>query len=150
LKEKDVCTIYGMRNITKISVINPSDSLSVLPFTMLLLAFSVDINTTAMLFALVPGANIFATVRPFESAIALLHIINVVSDIATTVRPSEGSIALHLVIPPFTREYSAICPLINTGTMDVIIVKVAGVSAVVGPCEFSLAVLLSLKVLTLI
>jgi hypothetical protein len=121
-----------------------------LPFAVLFLSLGIDVNATTMLLAFVPGTDVFATIRPFESTVTLLHIVDIVSDIATTVGPSEGSVALHLVIPPLTREYSSVSPFINACSVNVIIIEITGVSAVVSPCEFALAMLLSLKILSLV
>jgi hypothetical protein len=133
-----------------ISVVDPSNSLAMLPFSVLLFALSIDIHTTTMLLALVPGTDVFATVGPFKCPIALLHIVNVVSDIPPAIRPCEGPVALHLVVPPLTRENSAISPLVDSTTVNVVIIKVAGVCAIISPGELAIAVLLPLKVLSLV
>jgi len=132
------------------SVIEPLDSLAVLPFSVLFLPFSIDIHTSSVLLSFVPSTNVFASIRPLKCALALLHVINVIADISTTVWPSECSVTLHLVVSPFTRKYSAISPFINSCAMDVIVVEVAGVGAVVSPCELALAVLFALKILAFV
>jgi hypothetical protein len=121
-----------------------------LPFSVLLFSLSIDIHSATMLLALVPGTDIFATIGPFECPIALLHVVNVISDIPPAIRPCKGSVALHLVVPPLTREHSAISPLVDSTTVNVVIIKVAGVCAIISPGELSIAMLLSLKVLSLV
>ena len=121
-----------------------------LPFSVLLFALSIDVHTATMLLALVPGADVFATVGPFECSIALLHVVNVVSDITPAIGPGKCPVALHLVVSPLTREHSAIGPLVDPATVDVVIVKVAGVRAIIGPGELAVAVLLPLQVLSLV
>lgn len=121
-----------------------------LPFSVLLFSLSIDIHSATMLLALVPCTYIFATVGPFECSIALLHVVNVVSDIPPAIGPCECPVALHLVVPPLTREHSPISPLVDSTTVNVVIIKVAGVSAIISPCELAIAVLFPLKVLSLV
>ena len=117
---------------------------------MLLLVFSIHVDTTAMLFTFVPSANVSATIRPLKGTFSLFHIINVFTNILASVWPSEGAVALHLIVAPFSGEDSAISPLINSCTVDVVIVKITSVGAVVSPGELALAVLLSLQVLSFV
>ena len=133
-----------------ISVFNPSNSLAMLPFSVFLFALSIDIHTATMLLALVPGTDVFATVRPFECPIALLHVINIVSDIPPAIGPCEGPIALHLVVPPLARKHSTISPFVDSATVNVVIIKVTGVCAIISPSELAIAMLLPLKVLSLV
>jgi hypothetical protein len=82
------------------SIFNPTDSFSMFPFAMFLLTFGVDIDTIAVLLALVPVADVLATVRPLESALTLLHIVYVVAHIFPAVWPGEGTVTFHLVVTP--------------------------------------------------
>ena len=86
----------------RLSVFDPSDSLSVFPLSMLLLILSVDVNTTAVLLAFVPSSDVSSAIRPFEGAFSLLHVVDILSDVLSAIRPCEGSITLHLVVAPLS------------------------------------------------
>ena len=87
---------------------DPSDTLAVFPLTVLLVALACDINTLAVLLATLPVALIAATIRPYELAIALLFVVNILTDIFAPVCPGECALPVHLVVAPFTFVLAAI------------------------------------------
>jgi hypothetical protein len=81
---------------------------------MLLFSFSIDVDSFSVLFALVPVTNVLSSIRPFEGALTLFHVVNILTDILSAIRPGKGTMALHLVVLPVTSVDSAISPFIDT------------------------------------
>lgn len=133
-----------------LSVLDPSDSLSVFPLSVFLLTFGIDIDSFTVLFALVPVTNVFSAIGPLESTLALLHVIDVLAYVLSAIWPGESTMTFHLVVLPVTSVDSAISPLIDTTSMNVVIEEVSSESALVCPCELASAMFLSLRVLSIV
>lgn len=132
------------------SVLNPSNSFSVFPFSVLFFSFGIDIDTFSMLFAFIPVSNVSPAIWPLECALSLLHVVHVLSDILSAIWPCEGTMSFHFVVLPITSVNSAICPLVNTSTVDVVVEEITSESALICPGKFTLPMLLTLRVLTLV
>jgi hypothetical protein len=87
---------------------NPPDSLAVFPFAELFCALASDINTFAVLLPALPVSLVAATVGPKELSVALLLIINVLSNIFSSVSPGECTFTVHLIISPFAFVFTTV------------------------------------------
>ena len=132
------------------SVFNPANALAVFPFAVFLFALGVHVDSAPVLLSLVPGADVLSSIWPLESPLTLLHVVDVLADIAPSIGPGKGAVAFHFVVAPLSGEDSAVGPLIDPRSVDVVVIKLSCVGAVVSPCEFSFTMLLALEVLALI
>ena len=110
--------------------LDPLNSLAHLPNSLPLLAL-LNIDTLAVLLALAPFSDVFATVGPLKSTMPVLLIVLVAAYISTTITPSESSLTLHLIIDPLTVVDTAVRPSIFALAMDIILEEVTFVCALV-------------------
>ena len=121
-------------------LVNPVQSLAHLPDAFAFLALF-DVGPSAVLLALVPLADVLATIRPLESSAAVFLVVHVLTNIATPVGPSESARAFHLVVDPLAVVDSAISPDVSAVAVDVVLEELSIVGALVRPNEFTATVL---------
>lgn len=121
-------------------VLEPFYSFAHLPNTAPLLPFF-DVDTSSVLFSLVPLALVASSVGPCEGAVAMFLIILVFANVLAPVAPREHALALHSVIDPISLEHSAVSPNVFADAVDVVLLEIAVVGTLVTPDELSSAVL---------
>ncbi len=90
------------------SILNPSNSFAVLPFTMFLLSFRGIVDSLSVLLSFVPVTDIFSAIGPLEGPLALFHVIDVLANVLPSIGPRERPVSLHLVVYPISVEDSPI------------------------------------------
>ena len=107
------------------SIIDPSDPLSILPLSLSLLSIVTHIHTNAMLFTISPAALIHATIGPDEFALAVLLVLEVLSDVLSLVGPREGSMPVHLVLDPVAFILATILPRVDALPVDIVVQEIS-------------------------
>ena len=79
---------------------DPFDLASVLPLSLLLHSVFTYVGPDTMLFAGLPFADVFASIGPYESAVAFSLIVDELPGVHLPVFPFELALAVHLVLAP--------------------------------------------------
>jgi hypothetical protein len=132
------------------AIIEPSDVLSIDPFSLHFLPLRRDIEASSMLFPVLPVALVLSFVRPCENTITVFLIILIIALIGPSVIPGKDSKAIHIVILPGSRVLPSVKPSVNALSFYDIVLELTNVFRLISPYESALTVLESILILALI
>ena len=89
--------------------VDPIDERALTPDAFPTASIRRDEDPLAMLLALVPLANVLATIWPLKDAVAVLTVLEVVTAISSAIRPFEAAISLLL---PLDKGASVVAPVL--------------------------------------
>lgn len=70
---------------------------------------------------------------------AILIIINVVAFVDATVGPSEYTVAIHLIVNPISIVGSSIGPIVDSGPLDIVVIKLTDKLIAIWPRKFAVS-----------
>ena len=114
--------------------IEPCDSLSMFPKTILYLSFAwVFVNSKTVLFTIIPPAFVFSSISPEIKAISSLFVLFVLSFIGNSIGIDIYTHTVHVVIIPVSIVFSSIFPFVLADTINAIINPVTLVNGAICP-----------------
>ena len=100
-----------------------------------------------MLVSFVPPALVLAPICPAILAVALLHVLRVLSVVPDAVRVEVDSMTFHIVHVPLTIVFASIMPQVYPIAVNLIIDPLTFEGAAVGPGIFTSALLLRVRII---
>jgi hypothetical protein len=104
---------------------DPSDPFSIFPLSILFPSKVSHVDPFAVLLAVKPIPFVGAPIRPDKFSVALLLVLNILSDILASIGPGESAPAMHFVIAPLSLVFPAVAPCVYSCPMDVVIEKLS-------------------------
>ena len=133
-----------------VTVANPSNFASVLPFSLLLDALLTYVGADTVLLTGLPQTNIFAAISPYEFSLALALVVYELARIHLAVLPFELALAVHFVLAPVSSVALAIRPVIVSETADLVHLELSFVVAAVSESKPALPLLFPVLVAPLV
>ena len=134
--------------IFEVLLVEPRNSLSVLPEACTLDTVDVSIDTLTVLLAIFPLARVLPTILPRVDAEAVLLVVEIFALVLAAVLPRELTLAVHITVDPVTLIHFAVLPFVNADAINLVVLPISLVDGSVGVDVFAATVLGALRILT--
>lgn len=149
-QESLIHNLNEIGSVRLVLLVDPLNSLSLLPDSFSLLAFLVHKESLSVSDSVGPSSLVHTTIRPLEDSVSVLLVILVHSDELLAVLPGEHSFAVHLVVLPLSLVLSSVVPGIGASALHHIVSELSLVDRLVFPPKDSLSVLQGVLKLSLV